>query len=142
MSKPWEFDKDDADYEFRAGAMGGVFEPKLGTHVHKELFDAKVSLITIEHANARLNEWIAAAPVVWFNDDKTMSPYWECSSRQDKQHTHHAKLICIEPIVRDTAESLLRELIERSELKTSVHENPRYRLNTLIDRARKLLGEK
>lgn len=56
---------------------------------------------------------LSEAPVVWFNDDKTMSPYWECSSRQDKQHDHSARLLCIEPIVQESEErKLLREVRE------------------------------
>lgn len=49
-------------------------------------------------ANAILNKHLEAAPVVWFNYDETMSPYWECSSRQDKTHTHTARLVDIREI--------------------------------------------
>jgi hypothetical protein len=52
-------------------------------------------------AKEKLAKLIEGWPVVWFNDDKTMSPYWEASSRQDKKHTHKAYLAFIEPIKRE-----------------------------------------
>lgn len=58
-----------------------------------------------------LEHVLGKAPIVWFNDDKTMSPYWECSSKQDKLHTHRALLIGISPIVQESEErKLLREI--------------------------------
>lgn len=82
-----------------------------------------------------LEKLLSQAPMVWFNDDKTMLPYWECSSRQDKKHTHTARLVCIEPIVKESEErKLLREYLHafgELTLPQGLHE-----------RARKLLGDK
>lgn len=52
--------------------------------------------------------------------------------------THSAKLVCIEPIKRDTAESLLRELVESDE------QEGRYgnRHQEALLRAKRLLGNK
>lgn len=47
--------------------------------------------------------------------------------------THTARLVCIEPIVRDTAEGLLREFVEQREIRGP---------DSLVERARKLLEGK
>lgn len=56
-------------------------------------------------AQAKFDVWfkdnIESAPVVWFNDDKTMSPFWEASSKQDELHTHSARLVMIEEIKKE-----------------------------------------
>lgn len=57
--------------------------------------------------------FLANAPAVdvyaWPYGDKT---YWRTPNLSDNEGTHQARLVMIEPIVKDTAESLLRELIE------------------------------
>lgn len=92
-------------------------------------------------ANAKLKEWIASAPVV-FKYEGTMplryqgaTQTYDCwTDAPEAADTTCARLICIEPIVRDTAESLLRELMDR----------PGYSLGSrdLDQRARKLLDKK
>lgn len=60
--------------------------------------------------------------------------------------THTARLLCVEPIVRDSAESLLRELvskrekIERITYKPDAYDNKS--VFDILDRARKLLEGK
>lgn len=62
-------------------------------------------------ANAKLAEWIAAAPVVYAHqiEGTKLSGPWTGPSQFGDTHT--AKLVQISLIVRDTHESLLRELL-------------------------------
>lgn len=55
-----------------------------------------------------LERALAAAPVVYKKDapGHVYSPLKNCDD------THTARLLCVQPIVRDTAESLLRDLLE------------------------------
>lgn len=53
-----------------------------------------------------------------------------------ENYTHRALLIAVEPIVRDTAESLLREALASGDLQTQQH------WRRWVDRARRLLERK
>lgn len=117
MSKPWKFDPRD---------FADTFAPSNCAN----------------QANAKLAEWIASAPVVYGRDDqwseREILPTESPESHSWQRRTHIARLICIEPIVRDSAESLLRELLT---LETGVGCEPEW-LMSLANRARKLLEEK
>ncbi len=58
-------------------------------------------------ANAKLAEWLKDAPRVYGTDIQGAD--W--GDKQESCDRHTARLIAIEPIVRDTAESLLREFL-------------------------------
>lgn len=60
-------------------------------------------------ANAKLAEWRSASPVVY----GYLEGNWFVSPEHRSLDTHTAKLICVEPIRKDTAESLLREMREQ-----------------------------
>lgn len=75
-----------------------------------------------------------------YNGDDDSEWLWSSSNDDTRDdHTHTARLVCIQEIKRDTAEGLLREL---------VHSAGKYYLTTggtsliddLVNRARKLLG--
>lgn len=93
---------------------------------------------------ADLERVLSQAPVVYFNDDDTMNEQGrvEMTTRQARPlDTHTARLLCVRPIVRDTAEaeSLLRELIATHDDRDCGPYCDHYKQT--IDRARKLLGE-
>lgn len=83
---------------------------------------------------ADVEAMLAKAPVVYGNtEDGWMN---KCPSRgtPDDWHTHTARIIAVSPVVNDTAESLLRELVgagrDFAYLKA---------YDAFVDRARKLL---
>lgn len=79
-----------------------------------------------------LERALAAAPIVQghIENGKVLSTFGQVSCRFDQQT---ARLLCIQPIERDTAESLLSELLEVLHVPRSSS------LSDLLDRARKLL---
>lgn len=82
--------------------------------------------------------WLQAAPVVYghLDGDGYACAWGEGVAPDDKESTHTARLLCVEPIVRDTAEGLLRAFIaHRNEYGQWVA------LDALYDRARKLLAK-
>lgn len=58
---------------------------------------------------------------------------WSCES-----DSHTARLVCIEPIRKETAESLLRELIDANYEVDTLGSGQKY--GSALYRARKLLG--
>lgn len=87
---------------------------------------------------ADLERIIKAAPVVYGALPGTGN--WGVK-RDAKDDTHTARLLCVQPIVCDTAESLLAELVA---LRTD-HGQCAYSRNScddIVARARKLLGAK
>lgn len=87
---------------------------------------------------ADLERVLESAPVVCLGSGR--DSIWK---RQPTEvDTHTARLLCVQPIVWDTAESLLREFVAES---TAAWKNPydmSPRLYKVIERARALLGEK
>lgn len=72
----------------------------IGAHIPEDVIRA-----------ADVEKWLEGAPVVnAYNNDKV---YW--STNNDDGDTHTARLVMIEPIVKDTAESLLREIVQDHE---------------------------
>jgi len=75
--------------------------------------------------------------VIGYWSDRKYSEHTELGKEESKELAHTALLICIEPIVKDSAEGLLREFI-----KIRTDNSPTgLRLEELTERARKLLGE-
>lgn len=72
--------------------------------------------------NEKLQKLIESWPVVWFNDDKTMSPYWEASSRQDKSHTHKARLAFIEEIKKECVKHIPK--IQSKQVASPMSDDP------------------
>ena len=72
-------------------------------------------------ANAKLAEWLAKAPVVYgferYLDSSNYDTFSEDFNSQKDPFgnikTHQARLICIKPIVHDSAENILKELVDR-----------------------------
>ncbi len=78
------------------------FEPE--DFRHSEFGTLNQELKATEMANAKLKEWIEASPMISLLHS---SGKWFIPG--DPIHfTHTARLICIEPIKKDTAEDLLR----------------------------------
>lgn len=63
---------------------------------------------------------------------------------KDDAATHTARLIGIKPIVKDTAESLLKEILEQLDLRLKEYGGGFYKFEAsdALERARKLLEEK
>jgi len=83
-----------------------------------------------EIANDKLRAWLEKAPVVWLNDWGGLSD----EGSPDAKRT--ARLVCIEPIVRDTAESLLKELVKLTYKRATFSGE---QVDVVCERARKLL---
>jgi hypothetical protein len=91
-----------------------------------------------------LERALAQAPVVQFDMSENMYRFYDKQLGDNEPHTHTARLVGIQPIVRDTAESLLRELIknrEDFELYTGDGAKALEQLKDIERRARRLLGE-
>jgi len=86
-----------------------------------------------------LLSWLERALVVYGHYDGSVfwapDPKLGLKSGTATPDTHTARLVCIQPIVRDTAEGLLRELCSHSQ-----HDSTRVPAE-FIDRCRRLLGE-
>lgn len=80
---------------------------------------------------------LASAPVVTGHNNSPNSSWWAATDVELCKHSHQARLLLIEPIKQDTAESLLRELIRCWEMSTNGNIVDTYKV---IDRARKLVG--
>lgn len=102
--------------------------------------------LSLHGAMGDLRDWLhaddveamlAKAPVVGaYRHDTDMGvDRWAADEFTLGRRTHTARLVCIEPIQRDTAEGLLKELLEH-------FERPQAKPRELIERARRLLGEK
>lgn len=76
---------------------------------------------------------LANAPMVYGSTDMTRAGMW--ANTVWPPDTHTARLVCISPIVRDTAEGLLRELVG-AENASAIH------AARIIERSRKLLEGK
>lgn len=87
-------------------------------------------------ANAKLAEWIEAAPRVSgvFNGNKPGE--MEVHNIQYAWATHRARIICIEPIKQDTFEELWRLVVS-----CAGHDDAHVP-SQIVDRARKLLDKK
>lgn len=78
---------------------------------------------------ADVEKLLEDAPVVTaYNNNKL---YW--STNNDDGDTHTARLVMMEPIAKDTAEGLLREIVSRWNPEAT---------DSLIDRAKRLLEGK
>ena len=88
---------------------------------------------------------LSQAPVVVSLDpnDRKMGWYNEREHMRDK-YTHTARLIGVKEIKKDTAESLLKEIIEQLDMRLKDCGGGEYRFATsdALERARKLLEEK
>ena len=92
----------------------------------------------IIYANAKLNAWLEAQPVVY--GDKPAQTYW--TPERSMGDTHTARLVCIEPLVQESEErKLLRELVDNIPVNNRDPDYRQVRINRCISRARKLLGE-
>lgn len=67
---------------------------------------------------------------------RPFSKYDQCA---DEHRSFQAFLVGIKPILQDTPESLLRELVERFDNLTTESEKPRMKVRELVGRARKVL---
>lgn len=95
-------------------------------------------------ANAKLQEWIAESPTVFGWDHRAGFVYQ--GQKVDQDLHWQGLIIKIEPIVKDTMESLLRELVMNA-LPSRNQSNDRQYLQMLdaegfYERARKLLEGK
>lgn len=79
---------------------------------------------------------LAAAPVV---SKEESANYW--ANFKSPIHTHTARLLCVQPIVKDDAESLLKELIAIEKSSRMGQVDAHKDLHALIARARNLLGQ-
>lgn len=80
-----------------------------------------------------LERVLAEAPVV--ECPSGHQDYWYAPTLERSGNpTHTARLVCVKPIVRDTAESLLREIVRMIDACEADQQ--------LLKRARRLLGEK
>lgn len=114
-ASPWKFEAKDFQSTHR-GAMQGCRLEYLQGYA--------------DVANAKLAEWLSAAPVV-YSYAKDAESWW---AKREAVSTHTARLVAIEPIRRDTAESLLREML----LKFGGGCED---VSDLLERAEKLLGQ-
>lgn len=92
-------------------------------------------------ANAKLKEWLEKAPVVYWRGetrDRFMGDIHEAPMFGD---THTARLVAVEPIVRDTAESLLREMSAKLDTYQKVYPEDK-QLRSFRARAAKILETK
>lgn len=93
-------------------------------------------------ANRIFEAWLARQVVVEGNVE------FDCWSSEMDKHpeahmnpTHRARLVCVEELREDTAESLLRKMIKCWELETSGQYSDIARTARIVERARKLLSE-
>ena len=107
--------------------------------------DSQTTRCVIKTANRLLKEratvvYSRGGPqpgMIGYWSDRKYSEHTELGKEESKELAHTALLICIEPIVKDSAEGLLREFI-----KIRTDNSPTgLRLEELTERARKLLGE-
>lgn len=82
---------------------------------------------------------LASAPKIVLSADENYNLI--ATAATDLPPTHTARLIMIQPVVQDTADSLLRDYINAYDMRL---ENPGMSLLPVdwVDRARKLLGDK
>jgi hypothetical protein len=86
---------------------------------------------------ADLERILEQAPVVHRYGEPADDDYlWWPKEREHCEIARYAaRLVCVQPIVKDTAESLLREFVD------AFMSMPNFKPGPLMDRARKLLGE-
>lgn len=133
----WKFTAEDCDLTVTGTLVHGLV---MGM---KTVDSNTVPAVSLEKANAKLAEWLESAPAVYAMGSLGEKPddwlfvnsrrYHACGQRAKDAVTHTARLIMVEPIVLDTAESLLLEILEKHDC-----ENVLLSLD-LYDRARKLL---
>lgn len=74
-------------------------------------------IVAADLANALLQEWLAESPVVTgvIQKDQSISvskwDEWAPGIEPHKNDTHRGRLIMIEPIVKDTAEEFIKDLV-------------------------------
>lgn len=90
----------------------------------------------IERANELIRKWIEASPVVNIRSGYMAAMHGMTPLKVEREST--ARLICIEPIARDTAESLLRDMIKYVDGGNGLT----LEMHGYLDRARKLLESK
>lgn len=108
-----------------------------------ELGDHNVAMVRASDVEA----WLERAPVLWANEYNLVNandPFERLCSFKSREHagslepnytppTHRMRAVCVQPIVRDTAEGLLQAICDA---QVGSAEWMR-----LLDRARKLLSE-
>lgn len=88
--------------------------------------------ISLAKANQLYDEWLSKAKVVTAVIEKDKDIFWSDISADND--THRALLINIEPLEKDSAESLLKEF---ADFFNKVESNSK--LEKLLDRAKRLL---
>lgn len=111
-----------------------MLEFKWGDFVfHSSMFDMSTEIDTgliARRANTKLRAWLEQQPVVYVInrglniDQVTISELTNTTST--------ARLVCIEPIVRDSADAIAKGLAELKDYES---------VRPLIERARKLVGK-
>ncbi len=119
-----------------------------GGHIQcKELYPlCKAAGLSVYPGGAGMNVYcfaadvealLSAAPVVYgWTNAEINKQFWSNEPNTEGSsypNSHTARLVCIEPIVRDTAESLLKELVDCTDNKKAYC--------GLVDRARQLLNK-
>ena len=100
-----------------------------------DVYPAHTDIVDVIRA-AEVEKLLEGAPVVRARlyDNEVFGEWFDKAHEQD---THTARLLLIEPIVKDTAEGLLSELLRyRSNISTCRD------LDAILDRARRLLEAK
>lgn len=96
--------------------------------------------ISIRVVNETFQAFLAKGRVVYGFDDDTGAWTFERGKTEDGDiDTHQALLVNVEPIERDSAEKILRDLIETAD--SLPDKNPLLSVRYYVDRARALLKE-
>lgn len=90
-------------------------------------------------ANKLLAEWLQATGKLYGKRDPE-SGFWAFGEHPAQNDTHTCVPVALTPIARDTAESLLREIVTAAGDGAFMYGHAK-RPNELIDRARRLLSE-
>lgn len=103
-----------------------------------DVYPAHTDIVDVIRA-ADVEKLLAGAPVVRARlyDNEVFGEWFDKAHEQD---THTARLLLIEPIVKDTAESLLKELIE-ADMTPPANEFPK-KLYDILERAKRILEVK
>lgn len=103
-----------------------------------DVYPAHTDIVDVIRA-AEVEKLLEGAPVVRARlyDNEVFGEWFDKAHEQD---THTARLLLIEPIVKDTAEQILRELIEVAD--SIGQQNPQIGVGYFVERARRLLEVK
>lgn len=133
LSPPWKFTAEDFGFGVKSGAVNIGY--------------------ALERFNAKLAKLLEAAPVVHYGErahptkgDGAMSKYWtEYEPERDgtlTNYTHTARLVCIEPIAKESAKDVLRDLIALIDKEIPKNYFSKYTDAKIIDRARAIFKGK